>query len=259
MLEGEDTARGVDALSAWTAAIVESSDDAIIGKTLTGEITSWNASAELIYGYSAAEAVGRHISMLAPPGHQDEFDELLATIARGERVRHLETVRQRKDGELIDVSVTISPVRDAAGRIIGASTIARDIAERKRAEQATARLAAIVDSSDDAIIAETLEGRIISWNEAAERLYGYGAEEAIGQHISMLSPTEQSGEMEGLLARVARRAARQPLRDPQAAQGRRPGRRVADHLPDPQPPRRGRGGLGDRAGRRRAQTRRARP
>ena len=182
---------------------MESSDDAIIGKTLTGEITSWNGSAELIYGYSAAEAVGGHISMLAPSGYRDEFDELLAAIARGERVRNLETVRQRKDGGLIDVSVTISPIGDAAGRIIGASTIARDIGERKRAEQATARLAAIVDSSDDAIIAATLEGRIISWNEAAERLYGYRAEEAIGQHISMLGPPDQSGEPERLLARVA--------------------------------------------------------
>ncbi|MGZ6617969.1 MAG: PAS domain-containing protein, partial [Solirubrobacteraceae bacterium] len=135
--------------------------------------------------------------------YQDEFDELLAAIARGERIRHLETVRRRRDGELIDGSVTISPIRDAAGRIIGASTIARDITRRKRAVRAAARLAAIVDSSDDAIIAGTLDGRIISWNEGARRLYGYRAEEAIGQHISMLSPPEPSAEMEPLLARVA--------------------------------------------------------
>ena len=110
MLESRNIARGLDART-WSVALVESSDDAIIGKTLAGEITSWNGSAELIYGYTAAEAVGRHISMLAPPGDRDEFDELLAAIARGERVRHLETVRQRKDGGLIDVSVTISPIR----------------------------------------------------------------------------------------------------------------------------------------------------
>ena len=203
MLEGQGTARGLEALAAWSAALVESSDDAIIGKTLAGEITSWNAAAELMYGYTAAEAVGRHISILAPPGYQDEFDEVLAAIARGERVRHLETVRQRKDGELVDVWVTISPIRDADGRIIAASTIERDNTARKRAERATAHLAAIVDSSDDAILAETLDGRIVSWNEGAERLYGYSADEAIGQHISILSLPEQSREMERLLARVA--------------------------------------------------------
>ena len=198
-LEGNDTA----VVTAWLAALVESSDDAIIGKTLESEITSWNASAERIYGYAAAEAVGRHISMLAPPGYQDEFDELLAAIVRGERITHLETVRRRRDGKLIDVSVTISPIRDAPGWIIGASTIARDITRRKRAVQAAARPAAIVDSWDDAIIAGTLDGRIISWNEGARRLYGYCAEEAIGGHISMLRPPERSGEIEPLLARVA--------------------------------------------------------
>ena len=89
---------------------------AIIGKTLAGEITSWNSTAELMYGYTASEAVDRHISMLVPPEYLDEFDEVLAAIARGERVSHPETVRQRKDGELIDVLVTISPIHDAAAR-----------------------------------------------------------------------------------------------------------------------------------------------
>ena len=245
-------------VTASLAALVESSDDAIIGKTLEGEITSWNASAERIYGYAAAEAVGRHISMLAPPGYQEEFDELLAAIVRGERITHLETVRRRRAG-LIDVSVTISPIRDAPGRIIGASTIARDITRRKRAVQAAARLAAIVDSSDDAIIAGTLDGRIISWNEGARRLYGYCAEEAIGEHISMLSPPERSGEIEPLLARVA---AGERVSQLETRRRRKDGAIVDVSLTvSPIRGRQGevRGGVGDRARHRRAQARRAGP
>ncbi|HEX7174636.1 MAG TPA: PAS domain S-box protein [Pyrinomonadaceae bacterium] len=117
------------------AAIVESSQDAVIGKTLEGTITSWNAAAERLYGYTSAEAVGRHISMAAPPERRDEIDEILSRIRNGAKVEHLETVRVRKDGTRFDVSVTVSPIRNSAGVVTGASTIARDITERTRAEE----------------------------------------------------------------------------------------------------------------------------
>jgi PAS domain S-box-containing protein len=117
------------------AAIVESSDDAIMSKTLDGVITSWNQGAERIYGYSAGEVIGRSISLLAAPEHTNELPSILVRLARGERVHHYETVRIRKDGRRIHVSLTISPVRDPSGQIVGASAIARDIGERKRAEE----------------------------------------------------------------------------------------------------------------------------
>jgi len=123
------------------AAIVESSDDAIIGKDLTGIITTWNQGAERIFGYSAAEVLGRPVSILAAPGH-NEMPDILAQIKQGNRVDHYETRRRRKDGRIIDVSLTVSPVRDAAGQIVGASKIARDISALKFAEQERALLLA---------------------------------------------------------------------------------------------------------------------
>jgi PAS domain S-box-containing protein len=117
------------------AAIVESSDDAIIAKDLNGIITSWNGAAERIFGYTAAEMVGKPIAILAAPGHLDEMPEILSRIRQGRSVQHYETRRRRKDGGILDVSLTISPVRDSAGEIIGASKIARDITEQKRADR----------------------------------------------------------------------------------------------------------------------------
>jgi PAS domain S-box-containing protein len=134
------------AASQRLAAIVESSDDAIIGKDLNGIVTSWNPAAERIFGYSAEEMRGRSIRTLIPPELQGDEDRILATIARGERIEHFETVRIAKSGEHIDVSLTVSPVRDETGRIIGAAKIARDITERKKTERAlrtTERLAAV--------------------------------------------------------------------------------------------------------------------
>jgi PAS domain S-box-containing protein len=118
------------------AAIVESSEDAILGKTLDGVITSWNQAAERLYGYSVEEAVGQPVSMLIPPDRPDELAEILRKVRRGEKVEHLETVRVTRDGGHLDVSVTVSPVRDPEGNIVGASTIARDVTERKRVEEA---------------------------------------------------------------------------------------------------------------------------
>jgi len=117
------------------AAVVESSDDAIIGKTLDGVITTWNHGAEKVFGYPVSEAVGKPMQMLVPPERANEEADILARVERGESVEHFETVRVRKDGKGIDVSVTISPIRDSSGAIVGVSKVARDISERKRAEQ----------------------------------------------------------------------------------------------------------------------------
>ncbi len=124
------------------AAIVESSDDAIIGKTLNGEVTNWNESAEKMYGYAAQEAIGQHISFIIPPERADEGTFILEEIKRGERIRSLETVRVRNGGAHLDVSISISPIKDSSGQVIGASTIARDITERKRADERQAELLA---------------------------------------------------------------------------------------------------------------------
>jgi PAS domain S-box-containing protein len=123
------------------AAIVESSDDAIISKNLDGIITSWNRGAHRLFGYSAEEMVGTPVSGLIPPDRPDEEPSILQRLRRGERIDHYETVRRRKDGSLIEISLTISPVKDATGRIIGASKIARDITERKRSQAQIAMLA----------------------------------------------------------------------------------------------------------------------
>jgi PAS domain S-box-containing protein len=117
------------------AAIVESSEDAIITKDLNGTITSWNRGAQAIYGYTADETIGKNISMLVPPDHRDELPGIMARLKRGERIEHYETVRVRKDGQRLDVSVSISPLKDSAGTITGAAAIARDISIRKRAEE----------------------------------------------------------------------------------------------------------------------------
>ena len=117
------------------AAIVESSDDAILAKNLDGIITSWNSGAERLFGYTAEEVIGKPVTILIPVDRHDEEPAILARIRRGEHVDHYETIRQRKDGSLVDISLTISPVRDPDGKIIGASKIARDISERRRAEE----------------------------------------------------------------------------------------------------------------------------
>ncbi len=143
------------------AAIVESSDDAIVSKDLDGIIKSWNRAAEEMFGYTADEVIGRSITLIIPKERLSEEDEVLARIRRNERVDHFETVRQRKDGALLDISLTVSPIRDKNGRVIGASKIARDITERKRSEAAIAdlqrRLLALVSASSTILHSPTVE------------------------------------------------------------------------------------------------------
>jgi PAS domain S-box-containing protein len=130
----------------WLSALVQSADDAIISKTLEGVITSWNAGATRIFGYTADEAIGKSVTMLIPEDHPDEEPAILAKIRAGQRVEHYETIRVKKDGSLVDISLTISPIRDASDKIIGASKIARDISERKRAEQILREQAEIIET-----------------------------------------------------------------------------------------------------------------
>ena len=172
----------------FLAAIVATSDDAIISKDLNGIINSWNEGARRIFGYEADEIIGQPILRLIPVELHHEEDFILGKVRAGERVEHFETTRMRKNGERFPISVTISPIRNDNGVVIGASKIARDISDRRRADESRFRLAAIVDSADDAIISKNLDGIITSWNNGARRLFGYEEEEIIGQSILRLIP-----------------------------------------------------------------------
>jgi PAS domain S-box-containing protein len=172
------------------AAIVDSSDDAILSKKLDGTITSWNQSAERLFGYKAEEAVGQHITLIVPWERRAEEEDILRRLARGERVEHFETVRRRKDGTHLDASLTISPIRDAAGRVIGASKVARDITERRQAERALSEQARLLDLSNDAIFVRDGGDHVTYWNKAATELYGFTREEAMGRVTHELLQTE---------------------------------------------------------------------
>jgi PAS domain S-box-containing protein len=185
------------------AAIIESSSDAIISKDLNGTILTWNRGAAAIYGYAAEEAIGRSIHLLVAPDRMAEEEAILARLRDGKRVQHFETVRINKSGLPIHVSLTISPIFGKNG-IVGASDVARDITERKRLDAAIAQLAAIVESSEDAIISKDLSGTIQTWNTSAERLYGYTAQEAIGRNMTILQPAGREHEETEILQRAAR-------------------------------------------------------
>jgi PAS domain S-box-containing protein len=196
--------RRADRAALLLGAIVDSSDDAIISKNLNSIITSWNNSAERLFGYAANEVIGKPITILIPADRQAEEPAILSRLRRGERVEHFETIRVRKDGSLVNISLTISPIRDGHGKIVGASKIARDITERKRLSEVQERLAAIVESSDDAIISKDLNGIIRSWNHGAERIFGYKAQEIVGQHVSVITAPDRFNEIPNILDRIRR-------------------------------------------------------
>jgi PAS domain S-box-containing protein len=163
------------------ASIVESSDDAVLARDLDGLLTSWNHGAERLFGYKADEVIGKPVTILIPAGREDEEPFMLARIRRGERVDHYETVRRRKDGCLIEISLSISPIKAADGRIVGASKIARDITERKRAEAALReseeRFRGIFENAGTGIAIADLEGRFQSYNPAYAAMLGYSEQE----------------------------------------------------------------------------------
>ena len=197
-----------DAAAVILAAIVESSDDAIMAKDLHGTVLAWNRGAEQMYGYAAAEIIGRPISVLIPPDQPDELVDIMARLTRGERVEHYETVRVTKDGRRLDVSLSISPVKDATGQVVGASTIARDITARKqdirRLRESEARLRSIVDAAVDGIVVIDAHGVVEAFNPGAERLFGYRAAEILGQSVNVLMPSPYHEEHDGYIDRYVR-------------------------------------------------------
>ncbi|MEK6289213.1 MAG: PAS domain S-box protein [Acidobacteriota bacterium] len=192
-----------EAAAQFLASIVASSQDAIIGKTLDGAILSWNAAAERIYGYGAGEVKGKHISILSPPERLDELSHVFQTLREGRSIPHLETVRRTKDGRLIDVALTISPIRDEAGHITGASTIGRDITDRKHIEQERSLLAAQIETERqrlDNVVAnvpgvvweawgqpDEASQRINFVSEHVEKLLGYAVDEWLSTQNFWLS------------------------------------------------------------------------
>jgi PAS domain S-box-containing protein len=178
------------------AAIVESSDDAIVAKDLNGFITSWNAGAQRIFEYTPEEAVGRHITLIIPPEHREEENEILRKLRAGERIDHFETVRLAKSGRLVDVSLTVSPVKDSSGRVIGASKIARDITQRKQAEKALREAhehleqrvrerTAELELAQEAL--RTLSGRLLQAQDEERRRIARELHDSAGQLVAALN------------------------------------------------------------------------
>jgi PAS domain S-box-containing protein len=182
------------------AAIVESSDDAIIGKTLEGIIFSWNKGAEKIYGYSAEEVLGKNISLLALPERCEEIPKLLEKVKHGQAIEHFETIRKRKDGRQLIVSLTISPIKDRAGNIIGASTISRDITQLKQIEEqlrkSEEKYRELVEHANSIILRMGKDGKIIFFNEFAQSFFGYKEEEVIGKNVigTIVPKTDKAGQ-----------------------------------------------------------------
>lgn len=187
------------------AAIVSSSDDAIIGKTLDGIVTDWNSAAAVIFGYSAAEIIGKPITLLFPPGLEGEEKQILARVRTGEPVRHVETRRRRKDGAIIDVLISVSPIMDDGGNLIGLSKVARDItaarADQLALHEREAHLQSVLDTVPDAMIVIDTRGVMHSFSAAAAKLFGYTAEQVIGRNVSMLMPEPYRSQHDGFLAR----------------------------------------------------------
>ena len=184
------------------SAIVESSNDAIISKDLNGIITSWNKGAQKIFEYTEKEVIGKNISILIPESRSHEEDLISKTIKNGRSLNHFETIRFSKSGKEIALSLTVSPIKNAFGKIIGASKVARDISDRVKNEEKHARLSAIVESSDDAIISKDLNGIITSWNKGASRIFGYSEKEVLGKSIKLLIPKDRLNEEKLILSKI---------------------------------------------------------
>jgi PAS domain S-box-containing protein len=194
---------------ALVAAIVESSDDAIVGKDLQGRVITWNAGAERMYGYAPPEILGQSVTILTSPDRPGEEDEILSRIRGGSPVEHYETVRMRKDGRPVQVSLSVSPIRNAKGEIVGVSSIARDITERKRAEEVLAHQsnvlreqAQLLDLAN--VLARNMQNRIILWSAGMEQMYGWSRAEALGNPSHELLSTEFSEPLQQIEARLLR-------------------------------------------------------
>src|SRR6185503_19376957 len=200
------------------AAIVDSSEDAIVSKTLKGIITSWNASAERLFGYAANEVVGQHISLIIPVDRMDEEPVIIERIKAGERIEHFDTVRMRKDKTPLDISLTISPVRDGSGKIVGASKIAREITQRKQMErellESEERYRTLADALDTQVQFRTqelekrnselreLSGRLMESQDVERRHIARELHDSAGQTLAVLSMQ---------LARISKDAKQDPV------------------------------------------------
>ena len=193
-----------DQTSQMLTAFLDSSEDSIVSRTLDGTILSWNRGAERILGYSAAEMLGSNHLVLIPPEQRSESARITELVRIGQTVSGVETVRRHKSGDDVHLSLTVAPLRDAEGRVVGVASIGRDITERVRAESARGLLAAVVESSQDAIISHGLDGTILSWNRGAEEIFGYAASEALGQNYRLLAPGELPGQMRERCVRIER-------------------------------------------------------
>src|SRR5581483_12354434 len=172
-------------------AIVEGSADAVLGLGLDTLVRAWNKGAERIYGWTAEEMIGRPVAVTVPPDKHEEFQLVVERLRHGEHIEPLETVRLNKAQQRIDVLITFSPIRGPSGEITGFSLIGRDMRDARRAEATARHLAAIVESSDDAIVSKDLNGIITSWNKGAATLFGYTAEEIIGRPVTTFIPLER--------------------------------------------------------------------
>jgi PAS domain S-box-containing protein len=191
------------------AAIVDSSDDAILSKTLDGTITSWNKSAERLFGYTDKEAVGQRITLIVPWERRAEEEDILRRLARGERVDHFETIRRRKDGGTFDVSLTISPLVDSAGHVIGASNVARDITERKQIErelrESEERFRAIVETTPECVKLVAADGTLLQMNPPGlQMVEAQSQEEIIGKSVYDLIAAEDRESFKHFNERICR-------------------------------------------------------
>jgi PAS domain S-box-containing protein len=187
-IRGREKMEAVVARTSLLASIVDSSDDAITAKTPEGLITSWNRAAERMYGYTAEEAIGQSANILMSPDRPGELSEILAKIRAGERLEHYETVRRRKDGKCIHISLTVSPIFDAAGDLVGVSSTARDITERKRAEEqlraTSLYVRSLIEASVDPLVTISPAGKITDVNDATITVTGISREKLIGTDFS---------------------------------------------------------------------------
>ena len=193
------SARMIDPATLRLAAVVASSEDAIITETLEGAIETWNRSAERLFGYSASEAIGLPIEIIVPPEIRAAGDNASLHVQRGQASSHFETVGLTRDGRRVPISVSLSTVTTAEGRLIGRSRIVRDMSHQRTLEREALRLAAIVNSSEDAIVSKDLNGVVQTWNGAAERMFGYSADEIIGRPIRIIIPADRQFEEDEVL------------------------------------------------------------
>jgi two-component system, cell cycle sensor histidine kinase and response regulator CckA len=190
LTEGAGATDSPDEIMRLSGSVFDLVNDAIIARTVDGTITLWNAAAERMFGYSSAEIVGRSTRVLFPADRVKEADDILARTRLGENIAPFETVFIRKDGRPLSVSVTISPVKNETGKVIGSSKVLRDLTEFNRIKRLIEEQASLLDKTHDAMLIFDLEGRILFWNKGAERIYGWSSQEAVGRFVGEFVHTD---------------------------------------------------------------------